>query len=101
MDGLLLASGYTRYTSARNGIGRAFHMVTLNRQVITCGSMEAEEFKRARLYQNKNRRQDWYNPFALQICKPTKEDDARGSGKSFTDWTWPHVRAHPFSIYAK
>ena len=34
-------------------------------------------------------------------CKPTKEDDARGSGKSFTDWTWPHVRARPFSIYEK
>ena len=34
-------------------------------------------------------------------CKPTKEHDPRGSGeKSFTDWTWPHVRARLFSIYA-
>ena len=75
------------------------HMVTLNRQVITYCSMEVEESKRARLYQNKNRRQGWYNPRIC--CKPTKEDDARRSAKSFTDWTWPHVRARPFSIYPK
>jgi len=83
--GLLLQDILAR----ENGIGR----VTLNRQVITCG-MEAEELKRASIYQNRNRRQGWYSPFSLSrfACKPMPE----GPAKSFTDWIWPHVRVHPF-----
>ena len=74
--------------------------VTLNRQVITCWSKEAEQSKEPVYTKSRIVAQVGIIRLLPRFaCKPTKENDARGSGKSFTDWTWPHVRARPFSLY--
>ena len=84
--GLLFASGYT---CARNGIGRVLLMVTLTGKLLHA------------VWKQKNSKESFYTKTRIVAKVGRSPDLPVNPGKSFTDWTWPHVRARPFSICAK